>query len=110
MRGHRYKRGLLFTLVVLALMEAVARSGRSLEFPGPFWELAVIHAALVEGLPSGLLSAALTILYAAYALALPGDHYFIYSDEGAQRLITQAIAGPGLALFVAYVRRHRLSE
>ncbi len=105
----RFKLGLSFTLVVLALMEAVARSGRSLVFPGPFWELAVIHAALVEGLPSGLLSAALTILYAGYALSLP-DHYFTYSDEGAQRLLTQLIAGPGLAVFVAFMRRKRLQD
>ena len=103
----RIKVGLVFTLVVLAAMESVARTGRNLAFPGSFWELAVVHATLVEGLPSGLLSAALTIFYAAYALALP-DHYFLYSDDGAQRLLTQVIAGPGLAAFVAFVRRNRL--
>lgn len=98
--------GLSFTLLVLALMEAVAHSGRSIVFPGPFWELAVVHAALVDGLASGLLSALLTIFYAAYALSLP-DHYFMYSDEGAQRLLTQVIAGPGLALFVSFMRNRR---
>jgi hypothetical protein len=100
------KIGLVFTLIVLALMEALARTGRPLLFPGPFWELVVIHAALIEGLLSGLVSAALTILYAAYALALP-DHYLMYGDEGVQRLLTQCLVGPGLAVLVAYSRRKR---
>lgn len=103
------QRGLTFTLVVLALMEGVERSGRSLTFPGPFWELAVVHAALTEGLVSGLASAVVTILYAAYALSTAGSS-FHYSDESAQRLMTQVIAGPTLAIFVAFVRRHRLKD
>ncbi len=63
---HRYLVGPLLTLAVLILIEAISRSFFAIPNPAVIYFTAVVFAAFHGGIGPGLVSAAITLIYAAW--------------------------------------------
>ena len=91
-----------FTLAILVLLEVLSRTlGLELN-PAPLY-LAVVYATFSGGMAGGLSSAALGILYAAWAYSVPG-HPFRFSPDHWVRLLTIAGAAPAIAGLVGFLK------
>src|SRR5688500_9419765 len=78
-------RGPLITLLVAIGLEGLSRLLLDIPSAAPLF-LAVAYAAFLGGLQSGFVSAAITIVYALYAYAMPGS-FLVYSDNNAIRVV-----------------------
>ena len=100
-------RGPLVTLLAIGLAELLPFSPVAAVYPAPVYLAAVVYAAFT-GFKSGLLSAALVIIY--IGLFLP-SHEHQYTDLVA-RLVALALVAPVLALIAGVLQRRteRMAE
>ena len=107
--GHlraRYRRvaGIAVTAAVLAAIEILRRSVFPLPNAPAIYLLAVVYAAFQGGTGPGLVSAAMTVAYAAYFFSIPGQP-FHYTDGNATRVVVWAITEPAIVLLVGTLQR-----
>ncbi|MBD1920981.1 PAS domain S-box protein [Microcoleus sp. FACHB-831] len=100
----------LITVLTLLGIELVSRTVFPIPNPGPIYITAVVYCAFSGGLRSGLISAAITLVYAVYFLSTPGT-LFQYTPDSLQRLIVLLVTTPAIALMVGILkRRNELRE
>lgn len=97
--------GPLLTVVAVVVLELL--SGTALRIPNPHAVLILttVLSAFRGGRRAGLLSAAITALYLAYFLWIPGQPLG-YTDENLRRLVVWVVTIPVMAWMVA-VMKHR---
>jgi PAS domain S-box-containing protein len=95
---------LFITALTITAMETCSRFVAPVPSPSPVLLLAVCSAAFLGGLPAGVLSAAMCMLYGAYCFAEPGPP-LRYTQDHTMRLITLSAAAPAMALLVGALRR-----
>ncbi len=100
----RFAAGPLITLGVVGLLEALAGTAYPVPVPGMLCLAAVVASVFLAGVWSGLTSATLVVAYALYnifVLARPSA----LSQGGWRLAVGVAVAMPGTALLVAWLRR-----
>jgi signal transduction histidine kinase len=96
--------GPILTLVAIAAIEIIDRLVIVIPNPAVLYLTAVIFAAYYSGLVSALVSAGLTLLYAAVFFSDPG-HLFHYAPDNLMRVAVLAISTPATALMVGLLQR-----
>lgn len=101
-------RGPLVTLLVLILFDIFNHLAIRIPNPAPIYLTAVVYAAFVGGLRPGLISAGLTMLYAAYFFSTPHT-LFQYTPDNALRVLILVITTPIMTVMVG-VLKNRLEN
>lgn len=96
--------GPIATLVVLTLVELLRLVNFEIPNPAPLYFIPLVFAALSGGLFAGLLSAAITLTYAAIFYSEPGN-LFTFSDENFRRLLVLFVATPSVVIMIELWRR-----
>jgi PAS domain S-box-containing protein len=94
----------ILTVVLLIAIELLDKTLFKIPNPAPIYLTAVVYAAFSGGLRSGLLSAAIALLYSLYYFSTPGQ-LFHYTDANLWSLIILAITTPAIALMVGLLKR-----
>lgn len=94
----------ILTVVVLIAIELLDKTLFKIPNPGPIYLIAVVYAAFTGGLPSGLVSAGITLLYAVYYFSTPGQ-LFHYSDDNLRNVIILAVTTPAIAIMVGILKQ-----
>ena len=95
---------LVLTVVVLIALEWLDKTHFKIFNPALLYLTAVVYAAFRGGLYSGLVSAAITLLYVLYQSSIPGQ-LFHYSDENLQRIVVLAITTLALTIMVGFLKQ-----
>ncbi len=103
----RRARGIVFTLVTIALCEALAGTSLRITNPGLLLALPIVLSAFDGGMRPGLASAALTFAYSLHFFREPGA--FRFSRDDMARLAVQLIALPMIVAMVATLRRRSVA-
>jgi len=90
--------------VVLIAIELLDKTLFKIPNPAPIYLIAVVYAAFTGGLPSGLVSAGITLLYAVYYFSTPGQ-LFHYSDDNLRNVIILAVTIPAIAIMVGILKQ-----
>jgi PAS domain S-box-containing protein len=90
--------------VVLIAIELLDKTLFKIPNPAPIYLIAVVYAAFTGGLPSGLVSAGITLLYAVYYFSTPGQ-LFHYSDDNLRNVIILAVTTPAIAIMVGILKQ-----
>jgi PAS domain S-box-containing protein len=90
--------------VVLIAIELLDKTLFKIPNPGPIYLIAIVYAAFTGGLPSGLVSAGITLLYAVYYFSTPGQ-LFHYSDDNLRNVIILAVTIPAIAIMVGILKQ-----
>ena len=94
----------LLTVVVIIAIELLNKTVFKIPNPPPLYLTVIVYTAFSGGLRSGLLSAAITLLYTVYFFSTPGK-LFHYSDENLRRVIVLAVTSPAIALMVGILKQ-----
>jgi two-component system cell cycle sensor histidine kinase/response regulator CckA len=100
--------GPVLTLGVLALIVAV-RQVAPISSPGLLLLLTVAVAAVIGGVGPALISATITVLFAAVDASAPGQ-LFLYSSDNVSRLAVNAAVAPAMAILVGTIQARLESE
>ncbi|HEX6289800.1 MAG TPA: ATP-binding protein [Herpetosiphonaceae bacterium] len=97
---HRWppRKGPLITLVVALISEVMSRTLLDIPLVAPLF-LPIVYTAFREGREAGLISAGITVLYALYIFAIPGQPLH-YTFNGMIRVAVVVGTAPGLAVLV----------
>jgi PAS domain S-box-containing protein len=95
--------GPLLTLAAAIVMDQLTRHGMPVLHPFPILLLTVVLSAALGGLSAGLLSAVLTVLYAAHFLAERGLPLH-YQPAKGWTLVMLGLVAPAVAVVVARLR------
>lgn len=95
---------LLLTVVTLVVIELLSKTVFEIPNPSPIYLTAVVYAAFSGGFRSGLLSAAIALLYGFYFFSTPG-RLFHYTDDNLQRVIVLVVTTPAIAIMVGILKR-----
>ena len=95
---------LILTVLVLMAIEWLDKTLFKIPNPAEIYLTAVVYAAFTGGLCSGLISAAITLLYALYYFSTPGQ-LFHYTDDNLWRVIILAVTTPAIAILVGILKR-----
>ena len=90
--------------MVLIAIELLDKTLFKIPNPAPIYLIAVVYAAFTGGLPSGLVSAGITLLYAVYYFSTPGQ-LFHYSDDNLRNVIILAVTTPAIAIMVGILKQ-----
>jgi two-component system cell cycle sensor histidine kinase/response regulator CckA len=102
--------GPLATIAVLAVIELLAGSSLRITNPPALFVLAIVLAAFIGGVASGLISAAIGWAYTAYFFSDAGAP-FQYVDANLRRVVVWAFVMPLIAVMVGVLnRRVRAAE
>jgi PAS domain S-box-containing protein len=103
--------GPLLTLAAIIVIDQLARHGMPVLYPFPMLLFSVVVSSYLGGLRTGLISAALTVLYGVHFLAEPGMP-LRYQATGGWSLLVVGLVAPGIAVLVARLREaaHRGNE
>ncbi len=93
-------RGPLITMATAIVFDLLARNSLPIAHPFAFLMLTAVYATYSGGLRSGLISAALTLVYAVHYLSEPGS-IIRYSPTNAYSLLAIGVAVPVTVLLVA---------
>jgi len=96
--------GPIVTLATLLGLLAIAPTPWRISNPAIVYFIPLIYSAYVGGLGPGMVSAALTLAFAALFFSRPG-HPFEYRDEDLSRLVMLAITTPVVTLMVGLLQR-----
>ena len=96
--------GPLFTLAIILAIELLDRTAYHIFNPAPVYLTAVVYAAFSGGLAPGLISGALSMIYACYFFSIPGQ-VFHYTTDNASRVIIISLATPAIALMAGVLKR-----
>ncbi|HEY9796999.1 MAG TPA: PAS domain S-box protein [Leptolyngbyaceae cyanobacterium] len=94
----------ILTVVVLIVIELLDKTLFKIPNPAPLYLPAVVYTAFSGGLPSGLVSAGITLLYAVYYFSTPGQ-LFHYSDDNLRNVIILAVTTPAIAIMVGILKQ-----
>jgi two-component system cell cycle sensor histidine kinase/response regulator CckA len=97
--------GPLLTLLTLAGIAALAETPWRAPNPGLILLVPAVYAAYIGGFGPGLVSAGISLLFAAFYLSQPGRP-FRYSEDDAFRMIGIGLAMPAITLMVGLLK-HR---
>ncbi len=95
--------GLLLTVCVLAGVEVLRMTSFQQLDPLPIFLLLIVYTALSGGIPAGLMSAFLTVVYSFHYFTVPGS-FFQYNEQELQRLISNIVVMPVTALLVGMLK------
>lgn len=95
--------GPLLTLAVLAALQTAPRLNIVIPNPAVIYLTAVVFAVFQGGIVPGFVSGAMTLLYAASFLSLPGQ-LFHYSSDNAARVMVLAVATPAMILMTGALK------
>jgi diguanylate cyclase (GGDEF)-like protein len=95
--------GPLGTLALVSALYAFERYVASVPNPGAITFVAVVFSAYIGGLTAGLVSAMISIAYAAVSFSIPGELLHFRPDNLA-RLYVLMVATPAIALMVGLVK------
>jgi PAS domain S-box-containing protein len=98
--------GPLLTLATLVGLLALAPTPWRIPEPAIIYLIPVIYSAYVGGIGPGLVSTALSLVFALLFFSRPG-HPFEYSDEDLRRLVTLVIATPAVTLMTGVLKRRQ---
>ena len=90
--------------MVLIAIELLDKTLFKIPNPAPIYLIALVYAAFTGGLPSGLVSAGITLLYAVYYFSTPGQ-LFHYSDDNLRNVIILAVTTPAIAIMVGILKQ-----
>jgi len=96
--------GPLFTLIIIFAIELLDRTAFRIPNPAPVYLAAVVYAAFSGGLVPGLISGAITMMYACYFFSIPGQ-VFHYTPDNASRVIILFVATPAITLMAGVLKR-----
>ncbi|HEY0602710.1 MAG TPA: ATP-binding protein [Herpetosiphonaceae bacterium] len=96
-------KGPLVTLLVALGLEGLSRLLLDIPSVAPLF-LAVAYAAFLGGVQSGLISAAITTIYAAYVFATPGS-FLVYSNDNLVRVLIVLSTSVAMAVLVGRLKR-----
>jgi PAS domain S-box-containing protein len=89
--------------MVLIAIELLDKTFFNIPNPAPIYLTAVVYAAFSGGLRSGLVSAAITLLYGVYYFSIHGQ--FHYTDDNLRRVIILAVTTPAIAIMVGILKQ-----
>lgn len=102
--------GILATLGLIAAIEILSQTAFHIPNAGPVTLLAVVYATYTGGTRTGLVSAALALIYMAWNFSNPGEP-FHFSPFNFNRLMVLLMIAPLMAIMVGALRRRsRLYE
>jgi len=96
--------GPALTLVVLLTIEAANRWLFTIPNPAVIYFTAVVFAAFHGGIVPGLVSAAITLLYAALFFSTPGAP-FTFTPDNSARMLVLLLSTPAVAIMVGFLQR-----
>ena len=96
--------GVLITLATIFFIELLDHTAFHIPNPAPIYLAAVVYAAFSGGMVPGLVSVALTMLYAYYFFSSPG-HFLHYTHHNANRVIILSLATPAIAIMAGILKR-----
>jgi PAS domain S-box-containing protein len=96
--------GPILTVVTLAAIEVLSHTEYAIPNPGPIYLTTVVYATFSGSFWAGLISAAISLVYALGFFSTPG-HLFEYTDENARHLLVLALTTPTLVLMVGFLKR-----
>ena len=94
--------GLLVTLVTLLCIELIGEYLVPIPYPPLIYICAVVFAAYAGGMVTGLLSAVVTLSYAALSLSEPGQ-FLRFSPDNQLHIIGLAVSTPAVALVMGFL-------
>ena len=97
-------RGPLLTLATLGVLAALATTHLRIPNPALIYLIPVVYSAYAGGLGPGLLSAAMTLVFALIFFSQPGRP-FTYTDDDLRRLVTIFVATPAVTVMVGVLKR-----
>lgn len=95
---------LIPTVVLLIALEWLDKALFKISNPALLYLTAVVYAAFRGGLYSGLVSAAITLLYVLYQSSTPGQ-LFHYSDDNLQGIIILSVTTLAIAIMVGLLKQ-----
>jgi PAS domain S-box-containing protein len=96
-------KGPLMTLGIALLSEIISRTLLDIPSVAPLF-LAIVYTVFREGFTAGLISAAITIMYALYTFSTPGQ-ILHYDQSGLTRAAVIVFTAPLLATLVGILKR-----
>src|SRR4051812_9200666 len=94
----------ILTALTIAGVEVCARAIGPIPSPSPILLLAVCTSAFIGGLPSGIISAGMCMLYGAFYFSAP--HWPLrYDGEHPMRVVILSVTAPAMAILVGLLRR-----
>jgi diguanylate cyclase (GGDEF)-like protein len=102
----RFWTGPLLTLIALGGIAWTNRYGFALA-PLPVYTLTIVYAAYVGGMPAGMVSALIAIVYTALFFSKPGLP-FQYKPDDLVRVMTFVLATPATAFLVSQLKRQAM--
>ncbi|MBD2537974.1 PAS domain-containing protein [Coleofasciculus sp. FACHB-SPT36] len=96
--------GPILTVVTLVAIEVLSQTKFAIPNPGPISLTTVVYATFSGSFWAGLISAAISLVYALGFFSNPG-HLFEYTDENARHLLVLAFTTPALVLMVGFLKR-----
>src|SRR5919199_830098 len=94
----------ILTVALLIAIELLDKTLFKIPNPALIYLTAVVYAAFSGGLPWGLVSATIALLYSFYYFSTPGQ-IFHYTDDNLQHVIILAVTIPAIALMVGLLKR-----
>jgi signal transduction histidine kinase len=101
--SHRLVLGPVLTLLILLGIEASNRWLFTIPNPAVIYFTAVVFAAFHGGILPGLVSAAVTLIYAAFFFSTPGAP-FTFTPDNFARVIVLLISTPAVAIMVGFLQ------
>ena len=102
--SHRLVLGPVLTLLILLAIEASNRWLFTIPNPAVIYFTAVVFAAFHGGIAPGLVSAGITLIYAALFFSIPGAP-FTFTPDNFARMLVLLISTPAVALMVGFLQR-----
>ena len=98
--------GVALTLLTIGAVQIVSAFWFRIPQPSSPYLLAVVAAALLGGMRSGLISALIVFAFSAYITHEPGNHHLlVFSPEQTTRLALFGVTAPAMAILVGVLRR-----
>ena len=96
--------GPLVTLVTVGAILATDRYLFAVPNPGAITFVAVVFATYHGGLPSGFMSAAISLTYAAVYFSIPGE-FLHFRPDNLARMVVQIFGTPAIVIMVGLLQR-----
>ncbi len=100
---HRLVLGPVLTLLILLAIESANRWLVAIPNPAVIYFTAVVFAAFHGGILPGLVSAAITLIYAAFFFSTPGAP-FTFTPDNFARMMVLVISTPAVAIMVGFLQ------
>src|SRR5215831_2764744 len=102
--GWRWIVGPLVTLATVGAIMLCDRYLFAVPNPGAISFVAVVFSTYLGGFAAGLVSAAISVLYAVYYFSVPGE-FLHFKQDNLARVAVLVVATPVIALMVGILQR-----